>query len=103
MHKRNAETREKDGNLPLQFVEHGLHLADSMAVAAARSATDASLQPGDSILSTARRGESLRGHEVARRISWIVGQQRVELGKCRGRLTPAGQFHRQSIAGKTVL
>jgi len=89
--------------LPVQLVQHGLHFAHRVAVAAALGAGNAALQPGDCLRDAASRGQRLRGHKVARGVLWIVGRKRIEFRERGIGLAGTGQLHRQPVAGKAVL
>ena len=53
------------GRLAAQLLYHGPHLAEGMVVAAPLSAADAALQLFQRLWSAPRRGQRLRGHEIA--------------------------------------
>jgi hypothetical protein len=90
-------------NLPVQLIQHPLHLAKRMIVPSPSRAGNAAMQPLNSLIHPLRFRKSLRRHEVPRRVVRMRLQQCVKLRQRRLDLTPIGILHRQPIARKSIV
>lgn len=86
----------------LQFIKHGLHLAQSMLIAGASRARDAVCQLQFGFICSPSFRQRLRGHEISCRVLGVVSKQALKFQQRCFHVSLAGVLHSEAVACKRV-